>query len=124
MGGIFWHELHASICKCPKNKTQEEYKLASCGDEFYNLIHIHIHIHVPLPNNHITDPSKEGIKHDHINNVEASSSKFIKQGLFLSDKDRVIVGGVTVESLEEFVAKTAELILFLFAHALKSWGWA
>jgi len=36
-----------------------------------------------LPNNHITDPSKEGIKHDHINNVEASSSKFIKQGLFL-----------------------------------------
>jgi hypothetical protein len=51
-------------------------------------------------------------------------SKFIKQGLFLSDKDRVIVGGVTVESLEEFVAKTAELILFLFAHALKSWGWA
>ena len=51
-------------------------------------------------------------------------SKFIKQGLFLSDKDRVIVGGVTVESLEEFVAKTAELILFLFAHALKSWGQA
>ncbi len=45
-----------------------------------------------LPNNHITDPSEEGKKHDHPNYVEASSSKFIKQGLFL----------------------------FLFAHALKS----
>ena len=49
-----------------------------------------------LPNNHITDPNEEGKKHDHINNVEASSSKFIKQGLFL--------------------------FLFLFAHALKSRG--
>jgi len=44
--------------------------------------------------NHITDPSEEGKKHDHPNYVEASSSKFIKQGLFL--------------------------FLFLFAHALKS----
>ena len=31
-----------------------------------------------LPKNHITDPSEEGKKHNHINNVEASSSKFIK----------------------------------------------
>ena len=49
-----------------------------------------------LPNNHIKDPSEEGKKHDHINNIEASSSKFIKQGFFL--------------------------FLFLFAHALRSRG--
>ena len=33
-----------------------------------------------LPNHHIADPGKEGKKHDHINKVVASSSKFNKQG--------------------------------------------
>ena len=36
-----------------------------------------------LPNNHINDPSNEGKKQDYINNVEAFSSKFVEQGLFL-----------------------------------------
>jgi len=36
-----------------------------------------------VENNQITDPSDEANKYDHQNCVEASSSKFIKQGLFL-----------------------------------------